>query len=200
MSHENARFSLSADNGPHPMTIQPTTSGPPPTSTQRAPPIRPARRSSAPEITSPMADPSCNASMISSQSCGTETSSPRLREAHEGTQEMIETPSSDMDAHPVGRFMSSARSPTEKKDRRRRQNNESSRRSRERKRIELESLQKAHASDQLRITQLEHMVDHLTNELRKHECNAQLKPASSEPRPSQNPRNDPRPEWFGSAF
>lgn len=60
------------------------------------------------------------------------------------------------------------RAESDKKTRRRRQNNESSRRSRERKRLELESLQKAHVSNQLRISELEGIVSHLSSELRKH--------------------------------
>lgn len=102
-------------------------------------------------------------------------------------------------SHKEGRRTSSAIPTTvrEKKDRRRRQNNESSRRSRERKRIELESLQKTHVSNQLRITQLQTMVDYLSHELRKQEH----KPTTSAyTRDERGGQDEKRPGWFGAAF
>lgn len=91
------------------------------------------------------------------------------------------------------------RAENEKKSRRRKQNNESSRRSRERKRFELESLQRSDVSNQLRISELEGLVRHLTNELKRHDgaLEAAIASAPTKYRPETN---DTRPGWFGSAF
>lgn len=107
-------------------------------------------------------------------------------------------------------------SENDKKLRRRRQNNESSRRSRERKRTELEMLQKSQAADKARIQELEALVAHLSNELSKYKSAADVQtqnPSTSSTRQPQqsfttnrNAQSEKqidwkqRPDWFGSAF
>lgn len=96
-------------------------------------------------------------------------------------------------------------SENERKNRRRRQNNESSKRVRERRKLELEALQKAYLLNQERISQLENIVAELSSELRKRNYERQggkQVPHSlqSNSMNSENNSQDERPGWFGSAF
>lgn len=86
-----------------------------------------------------------------------------------------------------------------KRDRRRKQNNESSRRSRERKRLELEALQKARVADQLRITHLQGLVQQLSHELRQHDHQAYSRMFPAVDRAGSEVEEQ-RPGWFGAAF
>lgn len=123
----------------------------------------------------------------------------------------------DVDQYHQDQFqMFKEKSENDKKLRRRRQNNESSRRSRERKRTELEMLQKSQAADKARIQELEALVSYLSNELSKYQNASDTRtqnPASSSTRQSQqrfaangNTQSEKqtdgkqRPDWFGSAF
>lgn len=123
----------------------------------------------------------------------------------------------DVDQYHQDQFqMFKEKSENDKKLRRRRQNNESSRRSRERKRTELEMLQKSQAEDKARIQELEALVSHLYNELSKYknagDINSHNIASSSTRQPQQRTATNgntqyenhtdckQRPDWFGSAF
>lgn len=88
---------------------------------------------------------------------------------------------------------------TDRRIRRRLQNNESSRRSRQRKRKELEALQQTCVEQQLKIAQLQSLTAHLIKHLQKYE-GAYQAAMSSAPLPTTSPENKERPPWFGAAF
>lgn len=109
----------------------------------------------------------------------------------------------------------------EKEDRRRKRNRESARRARERERSERELMEHAYDANEVRIKQLEDIVDELSSELRRHNTISTSRPhsgsrsiyshgnnnisnvtANGTPHGGDGNLNmqDERPSWFGAAF
>lgn len=109
----------------------------------------------------------------------------------------------------------------EKEDRRRKRNRESARRARERERSERELMEHAYDANEVRIKQLEDIVDELSSELRRHNTISTSRPHSGSRSIYTHGNNnitnvtsngashsgdgnmnvqDERPSWFGAAF
>lgn len=92
----------------------------------------------------------------------------------------------------------------EKKERRRKQNTESARRTRDRRRKELEAMEKAHAYNAERIHYLERMADELSGELRRSNTfnvgDSSRAPIKSFSGGVPFEEGGERPGWFGTPF
>lgn len=84
----------------------------------------------------------------------------------------------------------------ERRERKRRQNTESARRTREKRRVEMERLEMAYDANEMRIKELELMADQLSRELRRHNTISGVSRSGN----SQTNDKDERPKWFGMPF
>lgn len=93
----------------------------------------------------------------------------------------------------------------EKEERRKRRNRENARRTRERRKSERKVWQNVYDANEMRIKELEKMVDELSGELKRHNTISDARPSSSG-RDRRRQDNDAfeveedRPNWFGAAF